>query len=130
MRFGRHIASTAVLTGAIIASVAGSPRAESAIGGKSMKPFEGVLIHAGTKHAVGYFYNEAKQCKLVLTVADEPSTDADQSFTAIRHEAAVPAGNATRYNLVQGRTLEFACHADALGMTMKEIESVVAGAAK
>ena len=95
-----------------------------------MNPLQGILFDAGAKHGVGYFYNEADRCKLVLTLADDSNTEGDQSFTAIRHEATVFAGNSTRYNSTEGKSLEFTCAADAQKMTVRQVERVAAGAGK
>jgi hypothetical protein len=72
---------------AIWTRASGALQAENATAVKSMKPLEGVFIEAGTRRAVGYLYNEARHCKLVLTVADAPISDEVQTFTAIRYEA-------------------------------------------
>jgi hypothetical protein len=117
-----------MLTGAILTSF--PVHAEDANPAKSMKSIEGILFNVGAKHGVGYFYAKDKHCKLVLTVTDEPVSDAVQTFSAVRHEADVQAGSSTRYDLSEGKFLEFTCAADTQTMTMKQVERVANGAVK
>ena len=127
MNLASKIFSAALLQGVIFA---GALHAEDINAVQSMKPLQGIVFNAGTRHGVGYFYSEANRCKLVLTLADEPNTDDDQSFTAIRHEATVSVGSSTRYNSTEGQALEFTCEANAQKMTLRQVERVVAGATK
>ena len=126
MNLASKIFSAALLQGVIFA---GALHAEDINAVQSMKPLQGMVFNAGTKHGVGYFYSEANRCKLVLTLADEPNND-DQSFTAIRHEATVSVGSSTRYNSTEGQALEFTCGATAQKMTLRQVERVVAGVTK
>ena len=125
-----NIIATVLLVSSICPVATGSLLADDLSAGRAFKPLEGVFFNAGAKHAVGYFDSEAKSCKLVLTIADEPSGDADQTFTVARHEAHVQAGRLTRYNLSDGKIFEFTCAADAQTMTMKQIERIATGAVK
>ena len=50
------------------------------------KPLQGASFHAGSMHAAGYFLNETRTCKLVLTSAD------DLNYAPTRVEAAIEAG--------------------------------------
>jgi hypothetical protein len=127
MNLTSKILSVALLAGIASASAL---RAEEINTVQSMKPLQGILIEVGAKHGVGYFYSEANHCKLVLTLADDPNTEDDLSFTAIRHEATVFAGNSTRYNSPDGKSLEFTCATDAQKMTVRQVERVVAGAGR
>jgi hypothetical protein len=119
-----------MLTGAMLTGVSGALHAEDVKPARPMKPLEGVLFNVGAKRGVVYFYAEAKRCKLILTVTDEPVTDVVQIFTAVRHEADVEAGSPTRYDLSEGKFIEFACSLDARAMTMKEVERIANGAVK
>jgi hypothetical protein len=121
------ILSTALLAGIAVTSAL---RAEEINTVQLMKPLQGIFFEAGAKHGVGYFYSDANHCKLVLTLADDPNIEGDQSFTAIRHEATVSAGDLTRYNSSEGKSLEFTCATDAQKMTVRQVERVVAGAGK
>jgi hypothetical protein len=124
------IIATVLLVSSISPVSTGSLLAEDLSVGRAFKPLQGVLFDAGAKHAVGYFSSEAKSCKLVLTIADEPTADAAQTFTVVRHEAQVQAGRPARYNLSDGKIFEFTCAADAQTMTMKQIERIATGAEK
>ena len=88
--------------------------------GQTMKPMQGVSFHAGTKHAVGYFLNEGKTCKLVLTLAD------DANFAPTRIETAIEAGKSTRYQLAEGKSFEFACQDGGNAIIVKSHETTAA----
>ena len=90
---------------------------------QTMKPLQGVSFHAGTKHAVAYYLGENSRCKLVLTVAEEPKGDV-ANFEATRFEATIAAGKVTRYKLAEGKSLEFACQAEAKAMNVRTLETV------
>lgn len=124
MNFATKILSAAIVAGVFMSGIA---KADDINGVKSVKPFEGVSFNVGTKHAVGYFYNEGHTCKLVLTLADAPSFDTIQTFAATRREASISAGDVARLNLIEDKTFEFACAAEALAMNIKEIEHIVVG---
>jgi hypothetical protein len=74
---------------------------------QTFKRFQGLSFEAGQKHGVGYFYDNAGSCKLVLTLADAST----ESLTAIRYERAVPVGQITRYTS-EGHSFEFGCQAE------------------
>jgi hypothetical protein len=90
---------------------------------QTIKPVQGVSFHVGTKHAVSYFLDENGRCKLVLTVAEEPSGDVS-NFEATRFEAAIEAGKSTRYQMAEGLSLEFTCQDQAQAMNIKSLETV------
>lgn len=127
MNFATKILSAAIVAGVLMTS---GVEASDINGVKSVKPLEGVFFDVGTKHAVGYFYNEGQTCKLVLTVADAPSFNTIQTFTATRQEASISAGDVARLNLSDDETFEFTCNAKALAMNIKEIEHAIIGATR
>ena len=90
----------------------------------TMKPLQGVSFDVESKRAVSYFLNDAGTCKLVLTLAGEPDLGEVPSFTATRFEAAIAAGRMARFEVSQGKSLEFACHADAQVMSVRGLEQV------
>ncbi len=94
----------------------------------TMKPAQGISFDVEAGRAVSYFLSESGHCKLVLTIAGEPNWDEAGSFAATRFEAAIGAGKATRYNSSKGKTLEFACAADAQAMSVTQVEHVAASA--
>ena len=128
MNLAAKIFAAVMLNSAIAAGMPGVLLADDASPAISMKPIEGILFNAGTKRGVGYFYTEQNHCKLVLTVTESVSDP--HTFTAVRREADVLAGSPARYDLSEGKLLEFTCAADAKTMTMKQIERFADGAAK
>lgn len=130
MNFISKTLSAALLTAGISAGFTGALYAADTNTIKSIKPLQAVSFNAGPKHGVGYFYAKAKQCQLVLTLADEPNPDDVQSFTVIRYEAAVPTGKSTRYSSTEGKALEFTCGFDAQAMSLREVERIATGSIK
>jgi hypothetical protein len=94
---------------------------------QTMKPLQGVSFHAGTKHAVAYYLDDDSHCKLVLTLAEEPR-DSKANFEATRFEAAIAAGESTRYQFVEGASLEFTCHSEARAMKVRAQRTEILGA--
>lgn len=103
---------------AVAVSIALSFAAQAADGAQTLKPLQGVSFHVGTKHAVGYFLNDSNTCKLVLTLAD------DTNYAPTRFEASVADGSSTRYQLAEGKSLEFGCHDHAQVMKVNALEAV------
>ena len=124
MTIRHNILSAVALSGIIFASHAGVSHAGEANKTQTFKPLQALSINAGQKHGIGYFLSDAKTCNLVVTLADEPNQDDPQGFTVIRYEAAVPAGQITRYTSEVGRTFEFGCQAHAAAMTFKPLSTV------
>jgi hypothetical protein len=122
--------STALLIAGICAGFTGTLYAADTNTAKSIKPLQGISFNAGPKHGVGYFYTKAKQCQLVLTLADAYEPDDVQSLTVVRYEAAVPTGKSTSYSSTEGKTLEFTCGFDAQAMTLREVERIATGGIK
>lgn len=102
----------------VIFCVAHFAAAQAAEGAQTLKPLQGVSFHVGSKHAVGYYLNDSSTCKLVLTLAD------DANYAPTRFEAAIQAGTSTRYDMAQGKSLEFACQADGQTMRIDALETV------
>lgn len=111
----KNIMIAAALTA--ILSVATLGCAQAADGAETMRPLQGVSFHAGTKHAVGYFLNDNSTCKLVLTLADEAN------FAPTRFEAAIETGRSTRYQLAEGKSLEFGCQTGGQEITVTSLET-------
>ena len=107
------------LASIISLQAAGAAQAADFSSPVSMKPLSGVSFEAGEKHGVGYFLNENNRCKLVLTIAAEPNWDDASSFSATRFEAVISAGKATRYQVSEGKALEFVCQNSARSMTVQ-----------
>jgi hypothetical protein len=123
MTISKKIISAIALSGIIFAGHAGAALAGEANKSQTFKPLQGLSFDAGQKHGIGYFLSNANTCKLVLTLADSATQDDQQGFTAARYEAAVPAGQNTRYTS-EGHTFEFGCQASAQAMTFKPLSTV------
>ena len=91
----------------------------------TMKPLQALSFDVATKHAVAYFVSQNGACKLAVTLAQTPNADDVTTFTTTRFEAAIDAGQATRFYASVGKTLEFACQGDTLAMTVKSVEQIV-----
>ena len=108
---------------AVVLSLSMSAAAQAA-DAMTMKPLQALSFHVAKKHAVAYFLSHNGACKLVVTVAEAPNADDVSRFVATRFEAAVTSGKATRFDASVGKTLEFACQADTLAMTVKSVEQI------
>ena len=105
---------------AAVMSIASFAAAQAADGTETMKPLQGVSFHAGIKHVAGYFMKDDSTCKLVLMSADEAH------YAPSRFEAAIETGRSTRYQLAEGKLLEFACQADAQELAVTSFETTAA----
>ena len=103
------------ITVAIALTVLSAGYAQAA---ETVKPLQGVSFHAPSMDAVAYFLSENRTCKFVLTMVD--------TAQPTRFEAAIPGGESTSYKLTEGRSLEFACQADAQSMTIDLVTTVAA----
>ena len=68
----------------------------------------------------GDFLKDNSTCKLVLTAAD------DANYAPSRFEATIETGSSTRYQLADGKSLEFACQADAQELAVTSFEKAAA----
>lgn len=108
----------------------------TAIGGvsamaDSFKPLQGVSLHMGTKHAVGYFVAENDVCQLTLVVGDEIREDDVLPKTgSARFRAAVGSGKTARIDTGSGTELEFKCAPGATAMSVSTLKQVAYSAVK
>jgi hypothetical protein len=110
----------AVLALSVLAA-AGSAAAQTAV---NFKPEEGVSLHLGAKHAVGYFLTENGGCQLTLVVGDEIKGDELPTTASARFRAAVDAGKAARFDTGSGTGLQFTCTPGAVAMTVEPLNQV------
>jgi hypothetical protein len=129
MTISKQIISAIALSGIFFTSHIAVSLAGWADQGQTFKNYQGLSFEAGQKHAVGYFYDDAGDCKLVLTLTDASEGNDRQSFTATRYEKAVPAGEITRYT-AEGHAFEFGCQANAETMTFKPLSTVASAHAE
>jgi hypothetical protein len=123
MTIVKSIISAAALSSIALAGHAGASPAIDANGVRTFKPLHAIVFDAGHKRGVGYFSNDAGNCKLVITLADESKGDPSQSFTASRYEAAVSPGQFTRY-ASDDHAFEFGCAGRAEAMSFKPLSTV------
>ena len=87
-----------------------------------MKPLHGVSFDVGSKRAVGYFQTGNGLCNLTLMVAEAMNGDEVPGDTAARFDVAIGAGTTARLDAAEGKSLEFACTADAQAMSVKALD--------
>jgi len=90
----------------------------------TMKPVHGISFDVGSKRAVSYFQNDRGLCNLTLMVAEAMNGDEVPSDTAARFEIAIDAGKTTRLDTAEGKSLDFACTANAQAMSVKVVDQI------
>jgi hypothetical protein len=123
MTISKQFISAIALSGILFAGHASPSLAGGTNESHTFKRFEGLSFEAGQKHGVGYFYDDAGTCKLVLTLAEASNADNPSSLIVTRVERTVPAGQITSYS-EEGHTVEFGCQAKAEAMTFKSPSTV------
>ena len=98
-------AATVALAGFVFAASSPS-KAASAEYTLTMKPLHGISFDVGTKRAASYFLSVAGQCRLVLTLADQPDWEQFASFTTTRFEVTLPARQTLRFTSPENKMLE------------------------
>ena len=110
----------AVLALSVLAA-AGNAAAQSAV---NVKPNQGVSLHLGAKHAVGYFLADNGVCQLTLVVGDEIKGDELPATVSARFRATVEAGKTARFDTGSGTELRFTCSPGAVAMTVEPLKQV------
>lgn len=113
----RGVGLAAVL---VLSATAGAISAQA----DSFKPLQGVSLHMGAKHAVGYFVADSGNCQLTLVVGDEIQDGALPETGSARFRAAVGAGKTARIDTGNGSELEFRCAPGATAMTVETLKQV------
>ena len=117
-------AAVATLAGFVLAAASTPSKAASTEYTLTMKPLHGISFDVGTKRAASYFLSVAGQCRLVLTLADQPDWEQFASFTSTRFEATLPADKSIRFTSPENKMLEFACLPGAQSMSVKPIDFI------
>ncbi len=121
MKAGERILALAL--GGALSLAASAPLRAETWSPLTMRPLHAVSLDAGTKHVVGYFLKAEDQCKLTVMISDRSGNDTVQaSDLGARVQVAVDAGKIARIDSAEGKSLEFACKADAQGMTAATID--------
>ena len=115
-----------ILTALAIAGLglAGSAASAGSSDALTMKPVHGISFVVGSKRAVSYFQNDRGLCNLTLMVAEAMNGDEVPSDTAARFEIAIDAGKTTRLDTAEGKSLDFACTANAQAMSVKVVDQI------
>ncbi len=119
-------AGVAAVLALSILTAAGNAVAESV----SFKPNQGVSLHLGPKHAVGYFLTDDGVCQLTLVVGDEIKGDELPATASARFRAAIEAGKHARFDTGSGTELQFSCAPGAVAMTVEPLDQVAYTAAQ
>ncbi len=109
----------AVLALSVLAAAANATAQSTPV---NFKPNQGVSLHLGQKHAVGYFVADNGACQLTLVVGDEIKDDELPTTVSARFRAAVDAGSGTE--------LQFSCTPGAIAMTVEPLNQVAYFAAQ
>jgi len=117
----------AVLALSVLAAAGNAAAQSNAI---SFKPNQGVSLHLGAKHAVGYFLTDNGACQLTLVVGDEIKGDELPTTVSARFRAAVDAGKTARFDTGSGTELRFSCVPGATAMTVEPLNQVAYSAAQ
>ena len=107
-----------------LTALSGAAGAASATDAVVFKPLQGVSLHLGSKHAVGYFVTEGGVCQLTLVVGEELKDDELPTATSARFRAAVEAGKHARFDTGEGTELQFSCTPGATAMTVDALKQV------
>src|SRR3990172_11688765 len=118
-----------ILTAFAIAGLglSGSAASAGSSDALTMKPVHGISFDVGSKRAVSYFQNDRGLCNLTLMIAEAMNGDEVPSGTAARFRVAVGAGKSTRLDTTEGKSLDFACSANARAMSVNVVDRVAAG---
>jgi hypothetical protein len=111
----------AVLALSVLAVAANATAQSSPV---NFKPNQGVSLHLGQKHAVGYFLTDNGLCQLTLVVGDEIKGDELPATVSARFRATVEAGKTARFDTGSGTELRFTCAPGAVAMTVEPLKQV------
>ena len=111
----------AVLALSVLAAAGNAAAQSNAV---SFKPNQGVSLHLGAKHAVGYFLTDNGLCQLTLVVGDEIKGDELPATVSARFRATVEAGKTARFDTGSGTELRFTCTPGAVAMTVEPLKQV------
>jgi hypothetical protein len=123
----RNVGVAAVLALSALFGVGGAVADTST---NTFKPLQGVSLHLGSKHAIGYFVADSGACQLTLVVGDELQGDAPQATTSARFRAAVDAGRTVRFDTGSGTELQFTCGPAATAMSVVPLQQTAYTAPK
>jgi len=129
MNIMKKIIAATALTGVLAMANLGAVQAgDSSPGWKPMKPLYAVSFDVGRKHVLSYFLSKNGLCDLTLMVTDLPDElvegDVIPTLTTARFKAEIDGGKTARLDTAAGKSLEYACAADAQAMTVREVNQI------
>lgn len=89
-----------------------------------LAPLKGVSFDVGAKHAVGYFVGQNGACAVTLVVADVLTDENAVPAAGARVSVSVADGKSVRLDTAMGKSLDFACTANATAMTVRPVAQV------
>jgi len=117
----RSVGVAAVLA---LSALVGAGAAVSDASNTTFKPLQGVSLHLGSKHAIGYFLKSDGVCQLTLVVGEEPLGEDIPEITPARFSAAIEAGRSASFDTGNGTKLQFSCAPSATAMTVDTLKQV------
>ena len=117
----RSVSVVAVLA---LSALAGAVSATSGASPVKFKPLQGVSLHLGSKHAVGYFHADNGVCQLTLVVGEELKGDVSPAVASARFRTAIEAGRYARFDIGEGTQLRFSCAPGATAMTVETLKQI------
>lgn len=130
MNYISKVVTAAALIGMVGLVNQGTLHAEEAGGLVTLKPISGAAVAGGaqptlldltvgTKQALGYFHTEKGVCNLTIMVAEAFNAVEVSNSAAVRFQVALGAGSTARMDTAEGKSLEFACQAQAQEMIVR-----------
>ena len=117
----RRVGFAAVLA---LSALVGAAAAMAGASTTQFKPLQGVSLHLGSKHAIGYYVKGDDVCQLTLVVGEEPLGEEIPAVTPARFSAAIGAGRSARFDTGSGTVLEFGCAPTAASMSVEPLNQV------
>ena len=118
--------SSLSLIGAVLAGLTAVTAAHAEPAARNVatvKPLTGLMLDAGTKHAVGYFEVADGGCNLTLLVADAATDDVPMvASRPARFSTLIGNGRTARIDTVDGPSLEFACATNAASLDARVVQ--------
>jgi hypothetical protein len=116
--------SASVVAVLVLSALAGAASATSGASPAKFKPLQGVSLHLGSKHAVGYFHADNGVCQLTLVVGEELKGDVSPAVASARFRTAIEAGRYARFDIGEGTQLQFSCAPGATVMTVETLKQI------
>jgi hypothetical protein len=124
MNTGKRIVAAA-LGGALCLATSTGLSAADVKSSVTMKPLMATSLDAGSQHVVSYFLKADGVCKLTLMISEKLLEDAsDAPKTASRLQLSIAPEKSARFDAADGKSLDFACKADALAMSATTLDRV------